>query len=152
MKFITWTVVFITLVVCFVLAQQDNRHLRSNDVVVTTTPEEAAGVVLLTFLSADKDDKEGLEIAESYLTTQMGFDPNSEQDQKDMAKIRSVVQKYTEELKVLNDEADSEHDHVRFGAIQKIAKLQKDSAKVFLGTKAFFKVKQVEKVMSDPEN
>lgn len=161
MKYTIWIIVVVMLWICTMLAQRggNGQHDLSNDaVVMVSSKEDVAGIVLLTFLSADEDDGEGLAIAESYLQTQVGFDLASEQDFKDMAKVRAVVKKYAKEMKELNAEwerhipNDKEREAHQFNVVQKIAKLQRESAAVFKGTKAYWKVKQIESAVIEKEN
>ena len=159
MKNLLWIVVVVMLWICAALAQkpQQDQAVADEPVVVMSSAEEAAGVVMLEFLSADENDAEGLAIAKSYLDTQLGFDPTSEQDQKDKTKVGAAVLKYSKGMKELNAEwerhipNDREREAHQFDVVQRISKLQRESAAVFKGTKAWWKVQQIQNTLVENE-
>lgn len=158
MKYTVWIIVVVMLWVCMMLAQRGGHGPSTDAVVMVQSGEEVAGIVLLTFLAYDEEDAEDRAIAQSYLDTQVGFDPTSEQDQKDKAKVRAVVDKYTREMKELNSEwerhipNDKERELHQFDVVQKISKLQRESVAVLKSTRAaYFKMKQIENAIVEKE-
>jgi hypothetical protein len=155
MKNLMWIVVVIMLLMSLGLAQDTGQKRAKSDepAVVMDSKEEAAAAVLLTFLSADEDDKDGNEIAESYLNTQLGLDPTDPKDVRDKARIKAAVQKYAKEMKKLNERWESNiPDKDRLKVTLDIKKVQQEAAAVFKGTKAFFKLKQIENAVVEKEN
>lgn len=137
------------------LAQEGDVNTKKSEdaVIVATSTEEVAARVLLEFLSADEDDKEGKAVAENYLNTQLGFG-TTEAEEKEKAEIRKAVKKYVQEMKTLKAEWESDiSDAQRLEVTQKISKLQKECSKPLFTTKAFFKLKQIENAVleSNPE-
>ena len=154
MKNLLWIVVVVMLWICAALAQkpQQDQAVRDEPAIVMSSGEEMAGVVLLTFLSADEDDLEGLAIAESYLNTQLGLDPTDPKDVRDKARIKAAVQKYAKEMKKLNERWESNiPDADKLQVTLDMKKVQQESAAVFKGTKAFFKLKQIENAVVEKE-